>query len=382
MTQPQATTGGYSGADTDGVLRIECELFFLDKFLALDPPGKLRKKRPVLPSWPVRLQIDIGNWGLVTLGRSLLDRDSLLEVYHEGDMVIVDEYDLTSGLEISQLRVYPGIVRAFYNLHLPGLTCNTIEETASVEMGFDVKLAKPKMFYSQIRSFVADPHDENTNDILKQKFCEMISAKLNETIDSNIDLWSHPDPRERSGNIRAGLESLLSKYGLDVSVIFTSRKLPPSLPDLVIEYRIAEQELLDQIQKSPTAPNPIGLNAAQITDIRTTSTRLGDGAGLFELSKDINIVDACLAWFEDLQPLPAAGICFLKLLKDGKISPRQLELTSKIVLSSFRNPMLGLGEWANPEKDVESAEIFQISSQMMASGVAGQGGGFSTGGAP
>jgi len=99
-----------------------------------------------------------------------------------------------------------------------------------------------------------------------------------------------------------------------------------------------------------------------LSEIQTNSKQLGEVAGLFIAAKNRKgQVQQFVEWLGSSERQATAAANFLKEIYLGNQTLRDVELAEQVVLSAFRHPVLGLGEWGDTEHGVaQSSQYRQI----------------------
>jgi hypothetical protein len=312
--------------------------------------------------YPGEVYVQVGQVVVATHGGDAFDQDKLPEVYIPGEKVAKAWYQRRPCL-IAELAEYPGTIRLEVTQQLIG-----ISDTAMARFTYPLKLHDPLRLLARDARWMNPDGAER----LRRNVSNLIQAEARAILlnTKEMRLWSHPDLHEVAGSLFARLDGQLDAWGirLDNRKATAYRRLPKQLYEVALEFKAAERYLLDE--SDPFQKRRLlaewKLQDIDLADIREPMARLGEGAGLFLAARrNRDCVSDLGKWLERHIGLDAAR--FLReMCSDG--SPAQdVALTEQVILSAFKYPMLGLGEWGDSESNqIEAARYRQLETYLKA----------------
>jgi hypothetical protein len=319
--------------------------------------GRRDKKR-----YPGQVYAQVGRVVVASHDGEVNDQDKLPEVYMPGEKIAKAWYQRRPCL-IAEMAEYPGTIRIEVTQPLVG-----IPDTAIARFTYPLRLHDP------IRLLRRDARWMNPDgaERLRRNVIDLIQAEAR-TILLNIKemrLWSHPDLHEVAGSLFVRLDGQLDAWGirLDSKKITAYRRLPQQLYEVALEFKAAERYLLDE--RDPFQKRQLlaewKLQDIDLADIREPMARLGEGAGLFLTARrNRDCVPDLSKWLEKYMGLHAAW--FLREMCSDKNPVQDVALTEQVILSAFKFPMLGLGEWGDTESNlIEAARYRQLEAYLKA----------------
>jgi hypothetical protein len=274
------------------------------------------------------------------------------------------------------LAQYPGKITVQATQKLAGLSQNDLD-LAVAKFLYILRLEDPIRLLSREPRWhdpgepdrPSRPGRPSGADHLRETVSELIKTEIEVALSDRIQLWSHPDIREVAGSLFARLDGTLKAWGLRVESVSAYRRYPPTLYEITLQFRAFERYLLDaNAREKRDLLEKLDLRDADLADIRTFSEegRRG-GAGLFLVAKRQKQLDKFVKLLEERSALEAAIFLDDVYSTPGKHSAQAVELTEQVLLSAFRYPMLGLGEWGETEQSpAEVSRYRQIEGQWSA----------------
>ena len=190
----------------------------------------------------------------------------------------------------------------------------------------------------------------------------LINDHLNSTLNDNVQLWSHADIREASGSIFSRLDRTLKAWGLRLdSEVPAYRRFPALLYEVTLQFKTLEEDLLKaEAAEKQSLLEKLGLQSADLLEIKNVSTQKGRGAGLFMAARNRkNQIGSFIEWIASEGQSGLAAADFLRQVYSDKYAVREVELTEQVMLSAFHNPVLGLGEWGDTEHSAEESSQYR-----------------------
>jgi hypothetical protein len=102
----------------------------------------------------------------------------------------------------------------------------------------------------------------------------------------------------------------------------------------------------------------LGLQETDLAELQGNSEKYGGGAGLFKAAHKKN-ADPFIKWLKSKQPAALAAAEYLEKIQSGGYTDQEVELSEQVLLSAFRHPVLGLGEWGDTEQILAEASQYR-----------------------
>lgn len=320
-----------------------------------------------------QIAIPQGQIGLVIRDNEIVDPQHFSEVYIGGEVVRLPYFERDANAWVLLLANRIGSIKVDLKREFPGLSINSADHAMSRFM-YSIQIVDPIRFVQQFNGR-NDIFGANTDlSLLENEIRTIVDTEIKAVFyNLHIDIWTNPDIRRVStellGQINNSLDQLGLKLGAAASVY---RKYPQNLHQIVLELRAAEMELLrsrDEVDLL-NFTDILGLDANEITQFENVSYQLGEGAGFFQKAVEKRgRIRKFISWLENSERNLKTAAQFLRELygSEPNIDIVETEITEtstpdlekeklphlstdialveKILYSSFKNPMLGVGEW-------------------------------------
>ena len=309
---------------------------------------------------PSHSHVATGRVAVVTHDQEAYDRDGRPEVYLAGERIGKSRFLRKAECLVAELAEKPGTVWVRVTQSLAGISL-TERDVASAEFRFDLQLRDPILLLSKEPRWRTAEGRERLGTSIEDLIHRQVKSAV---VDTVHQLWSHPDIGEVSGQLFVGLDRTLRAWGIRVSPethrLLAYRAYPHMLHEVVLQLRAAERELVGaEGAERRDLLELLRLGDEDLVEIERVSSQIGQGAGLFSLLTDaVQQIDPLIGWLrsEKLSALAAAS-CLREMLgrqSDG----RDIGLTQQVLVSAFRNPMLGLGERYDTDHGIEDSSLF------------------------
>jgi hypothetical protein len=288
----------------------------------------------------------IGTVAVVTHDQEAYDHDGRPEVYLAGERIGKTRFLRKAECLVAEVAEKPGTVWVRVTQPLAGISLSE-RDVASAEFRFGLQLRDPILLLSKEPRWRTAEGRERLSTSIEDLIHRQVKSAI---ADSVQNLWSHPDIGEVSGQLFVGLDRTLRGWGIRVSPethrLLAYRVYPHMLREVVLQFRDAERELfaLDGGELEALLQQ-LGLADSDWVSIERLSGQMGPGAGLFGLLHDSHsAAGPIIEWLESEQTSALAAASFIREMVRREHGQSEVELTGQVLLSAFRNPLLGLGE--------------------------------------
>ncbi len=307
----------------------------------------------------VRVSVPPGQVFVLSHG-DLHDQSGFPEVYLAGETVEKNRHRKDVPAIVYQLLEYPGAIRCNLRQWLAGISISE-EDVATLSLHIPLYLRDPIQTIRRAGEPLTKPDDRQR---VNMQFAERVTHRLQAAFVDRIQLWS-AEKREILDRFVEILKPDFEEWGLKSDVdpeknkISMIRHCPPNLYEIVLQFSRAEQILLEgfKADREIQLTKDTGLLHEDLVAIQTIADQKdkGDGAGLFLTisTPPTSSRDVLVSWLK--QTAGAGAENFVRELYYGKHSDADVKLSEQILLSAFRSPILGLGEWFDVNLD---ASIF------------------------
>ncbi len=299
---------------------------------------------------------------IFVFGQEALDESGFAEVHLGGETILFRKKDKNSL--VAALAEAPGEIRCISNQWLAGISVSK-ENVAKISIQIPVTLHDP---LQTLKRSGGAWMFENGRRNIDHDLCELIEHRLQEILADDIQFWSGKSP-EILDKICMALNRDLGEWGLLVKAESVSivRQLPKTLYEIILQFSKAEQTILDSLSVGQKALviDQSSLSADDLIRIEVSSESedSGRGQGLFLVLRDRMpmlgqspaSLTKVLNWLRILGGASAANYLneITRLYSrttmadfDPTVEPgvSNIRLSEQVLLSAFRNPLIGLGE--------------------------------------
>lgn len=298
------------------------------------------------------IHVQTGTVAFAAHNQDPYDHEGMPEVYLAGEVVTRSRLRRADRCVVVELAERPGSFEFQMSTSLPGVSA-TEEDVAVARFTYRIHLVDPHQF---LRSASRWPTVEGRRELINT-----ISRVIREEVgavfhDGRIQVWSSPKVADVAERLFASLDRKLKEWGLSLGESFTAQRwYPQRLTEMVLEFKAAERRLLELLGvERDVALAELGLGLGDRMVIRSESEKRGAGAGLFMAARKSK--ELFIEWLKSEEASEAAGL--LEELYSGKFAHREVALTENVLLSAFRHPVLGLGEWGDAELDLAASSEY------------------------
>jgi hypothetical protein len=275
------------------------------------------------------------------------DRERLLDVYLEGQSIILD-YGGEDRCQVFDCALVAGRFGVKVNQPLAGISI-TQDDVASISLECKLRIENPQKYLESI----GNPTAEHELKILRHDVARFIASEIKTKFREDLQIWSKPKVGQVMDVVFALLDDRLKEWGLRLrKAVAAERKYPARLNDLVIDFRTTEQEFFDLDWRLRDALcEEWGFQVTAFAEMQHVSEKSGRGAGLLWIArKNKSHIEPFLEWLTVKRNPATVARDFLKEIYIDQRPPRDdTELSEQLVFSAIRHPVLGLGEWADTE---------------------------------
>lgn len=290
------------------------------------------------------------DFGQVVVASQAVDHDGIPEIYFAGEVVERRKYRNNTKSLIWVLKEYPGPISITAQERLSGISRNPSDQAVATFL-YHLHIQDPIKLISREADLTSLEGRQHLNHEVKR----LIEEELRSTLNDKIQLWTSNAIGEVSGKLFSRLNAKLDAWGLQVDYNpVSNRKYPQQLYEIQLQFRASERYLFaDTLEKKLPLLERLGLKPEDWTPMRIFSKQNGEGAGLFDAAKNRKNSNGQIArfieWLGSDEQKALAAANFLKDLYCGNYGKIEIELSEQIVLSTFRNIMLCVGEWGETE---------------------------------
>jgi len=312
---------------------------------------------------PSRAHVPIGRVAVVSHDYEAFDHDGFPEVYLAGETITRSRFRKGAECIVAELAEHVGTVSARVRQRLPGISL-TNQNLASAQFRYDLRLEDP------IKLLSREPHwmTMEGRERLRTDLERLVRDDTKSAFADNVQqLWSHRDIREVSGAMFSRLDRTVRTWGIRVGAqVPAYRAYPHQLYEVVLQFAASERDLLQaDLTESSAHVQQLGLDSSALLEMKNISDQVGPGAGLFSAAtarkKEIG---PFVQWLSSAEQSSPAAANYLRGIVSPGHSATEVELSVQVVLSAFRNPVLGLGERADTEHGiVDTSQFGELEAQ-------------------
>ncbi len=339
--------------------------------------------------------------------RATLDRDRFPEIYLDGELVSQGDYRREERCTIFEFTHDAGYFTIHVARPLPGIS-TTHNDLASAFFMFYLRIENPlklrerrpgldEIIVSQNEAglwsvlkrllghgtVLSTGQLEKEQEDLQESLGQFIRPIVAATLEEDIQLWSAPRVGEVAGTISSRVDDKLKDWGLRLrKAVIAERKYPERLNELALEFRQAEQQIADMDRSNRNAwLERVGLQERDWVEMQNYSEKRGTGAGLLIVAKKRRRdIEPFLQWLMTKEEPAFTAEHFLreiygerdstkrarkKVKREARYLHTEIELAEQILYAAIRNPVLGLGEWADTEQNIaELSEYRQLEAYL------------------
>jgi hypothetical protein len=299
--------------------------------------------------------VPLGQVFVLTYGQGSFDQDGFAEVYLAGEVVRVRNRRGDIPAIVAALAEFPGVIQCSVRQLLAAISLSD-QDLATASFDLPVRMEDPVQTLKHSRGKWMSAEDRQT---INTEIEEYVKQGLDELLHDPIQIWS--GSKDAVKNIVFGrLDQRLANWGLRLvpNSVSLDRRFPVNLSEIVLQFHKAEQEILDAA--TPDEKEQIlretGLSLDDTVFIRSAAgdKNAGTGIGLFlklrekKLSGNPQLREKMVKWLSTFAGSMAAG--FVNNLYSGQYSEVDISLSEQVLLASFRNPILALGEYLGFER--------------------------------
>jgi hypothetical protein len=306
---------------------------------------------------PSSKRVQIGTVAVATRNADPYDHDNLEEVYLAGETVSANPFRVGAQNFVALLAVKQGEIEFSATQWLAGIS-HMDQDRAVIEFTCDVRLKNPIKLLEQESKWT----DKNQGPALLN---QGVTGKINSVIASipndPFQLWSAPRSEDVGNTICSKLNEILAGWGLYVDRPIPYRQYPPALAEIALQFKSSERELLETKGASQSVLlRKLGLQETDLAELQSNPEKYGGGAGLFKAARKKNVdPDPFIKWLKSKQPAALAAAEYLEKIKSGGYTDQEVALSDQVLLSAFRHPVLGLGEWGDTEQILAEASQYR-----------------------
>jgi hypothetical protein len=318
---------------------------------------------------PSSWDVQIGTICVAVRNQNPYDHDNLAEAYlnHRdlmsgyyllGETITKSPFRGKERCVVAVLAERSGWIRIQATQKLPGISL-TEGDQASAQFVYFLRIDDPIALLSAEPSW----HVEAGQQRLQKSIQNVIRREINSILHTDVQLWTSCKVREVSDRILERLDRVLAMWGLRLwKIAFADRRYPSQLQELVLQFASAEIELLEsKEEKRNHLLHRLGLSQLDLVELQNTSEKRGPGAGLFVVAANRkNMINSFIEWLGMKQDCAILIAKFLGELNSGKYDLRDIELTKQVILSAFKHPLLGIGEWGDEARSQRMSEYLQL----------------------
>jgi hypothetical protein len=297
--------------------------------------------------------IKTGIIGFATHNYDPIDHDGLPEIYLDGETVRRGPFRRNDQCVVAELAEQPGRFGFQLTAFLPGISDNENDLAVARFLYF--------LRFHDTREFLRTNMKWDTpkgQTELKNTIREIILRDVQATVMDYLQVWTSFRIGDVADKLFVSLDTKLKPWGLSLTTGFIDQRwYPESLSKVALQFMAAERSLLEtKGAKRDALLTRLSISPADLKNLETESERYGKGAGLFVQAQK-NIV-AFIEWLKLERAAEAAE--YLERLYSGKYAPGDVALSENVLRSTFRYPMLGLGEWGIQQKLAEITGYHQL----------------------
>ncbi len=287
------------------------------------------------------------------------DRERFPEVYLEGEAIGLESFGGDDPCQIHEFAMEAGRFWVKAKRPLAGISIMQ-DDTASISLGFYLRIEDPEKHLSRC----VDATTDQGLELFKESIAQFIAGYVRATFQEDIQLWSMPHIGEVANVVFTRLDDRLKEWGMRLrKSVIPERKYPQRLNELVMDFRSAEQEFLnlDQIGRDDLREQ-WEFESIDITEMQNISEKRGRGGGLLWIARKHKLdIEPFLQWLSAKRNPATTARDFLQEIYLEKRHPRDdIELSEQILFSAIRNPVLGLGEWADTEQEHPEKSEYRV----------------------
>lgn len=313
-----------------------------------------------------------GNIAVAIRSGNVYDRDGLPEVYIDGEIILNSRRET---LTIALLRKYPGSISIEVNQHLSAISVSEQDNAVSM-FSFLIRLEDPILLLDREAKWM----ETQGSATLLNNFKSTVQLQISAIFEDNLLLWRAADIREIAGNILGKLDQTLKAWGLRLDMPEPStgmrlddsmpmyRRFPKSLYEIALDFKAAERELTGtEGETRKMVSKGLTIDVDDMLEIESISKQYGRGAGLFlyaqHKKQDLHTI---INWLNsDIISAPIAANFLSKLYLGDLNNKVDITRSEQVLLTSFRNIQLGVGEWANVDALPQPTEQHQQMSALL-----------------
>ncbi|MBI3788418.1 MAG: hypothetical protein HY276_09200 [Ignavibacteriales bacterium] len=339
--------------------------------------------------------------------RASLDRDRFPEIYLDGELVSQGDYRGEERCTVFEFTHDVGYFVVRVTRFLPGISMSHNDLSSALFMYY-LRIENPLKLrerrpgldeiivlqngagpFSSFKRLFGNGKVHSTGQLekeqqeLQESLCYFIQPIVAATLEEDIQLWSAPRVGEVAGTISSRVDDKLKDWGLRLrKAVIAERKYPERLNELALEFRQAEQQIADMDRTNRNAwLERVGLKERDWVEMQNYSEKRGTGAGLLIGAKKCRrYIEPFLQWLMTKEEPAFTAEHFLreiyrerattkragkKVKHEARYLHMEIELAEQVLFAAIRNPVLGLGEWADTEQTTaELSEYRQLEAYL------------------
>jgi hypothetical protein len=314
------------------------------------PQKKMRLPRINIPKINRAITgVTPGNIAVVMQEGGTVDNFESEEVYFGGDQIIKQSILGITSWKIIDLYQMPGRIEINDEIPMPCLPQVQKDDYFKIRFMYDVQLSDPIKLLGRVKGWETDPEKA-----FSDKASEIITEVENEIahlmMDGGLHICTHPKLEEVQAEIIESLSNKLSYYGLFINPHSISgvRLVPDIVYEVAFEFRQVEIDIIPSIQQpNLRLINKIGLDESDLVSIDANYQNYGRGAGLFlNAIKDSDKarLGKYISFLQGSNNPANHAADFLQEFSTGNYSQKDFEFTKLIMMSVFRDPLVGVGD--------------------------------------